>query len=51
MAVLNGIHDLFDSLISALNAAHIDEDKISFDFVKSRCHQEEQSYAQRGHDS
>lgn len=51
MALLNGLPDRFDSLISALDAANIDEQKFTFDFVQSRCVQEEQRHAQRDLDA
>lgn len=47
MALLHGPPERFDSLISALGAAHIDDDKFTFEFVQSRCVQEEQRHAQR----
>ena len=51
MALLNGLPDRFDSLISALDAANIDDQKFSFEFVQSRCLQEEQRHTQRDNDS
>lgn len=47
MALLNGFSDRFDSLISALDAANIYDEKFSFEFVKSRRFQEEQRHALR----
>ena len=47
MALLNGLPDAFDSLISALDALHGEKDNLKFDFVKSRVLQEEQRIQQR----
>eukprot|EP00171_Calliarthron_tuberculosum_P009826 IDg9826t1 len=47
MSFLNGLPERFDSLISALDALG-DNDKIfSFNYVISRCEQEEQRHSQR----
>lgn len=46
-ASLNGPPDRFDTLISALDAALIVNDKFSFEFIESQCHQEKQRRAQR----
>ena len=50
MALLNGLPDRFDSFISALDAAHTDDDHLTFELVQSRCLQEEQRHAQRDQD-
>ena len=51
MALLNGLSDRFDGLISALDARGNDESTFTFEFVKSRCHQEEQRHTQRDADA
>ena len=51
MALLNGLPDKFDGLISALDALGDDESTFTFEFVKSRCHQEEQRHSQRDADA
>eukprot|EP00171_Calliarthron_tuberculosum_P022313 IDg22313t1 len=47
MALLNGLPERFDGLISALDALGNDDKIFTFDFVKSRCAQEEQRHSQR----
>lgn len=47
MAVLNGLPDRFDSLISALDALGNDDKVFTLDFVKSRVPQEEQRMGKR----
>ena len=47
MALLNGLPDRFDSLISALDASYTDDKSLTFELVQSRCLQEEQRHAQR----
>eukprot|EP00171_Calliarthron_tuberculosum_P022571 IDg22571t1 len=44
MALLNGLPDRFDGLISGLDALETDEKLFNFDFVKSCCQQEEQRH-------
>ena len=51
MALLNGLPDRFDSLISALDATHTDDKDLTFELVQSRCLQEEQRHAQRDQDA
>ena len=51
MALLNGLPERFDSLISALDALGNDDKLFTFNFVKSRCVQEEQRHAQREKDA
>ena len=51
MALLNGLPDRFDSLISALDALGNDDKLFTFEFVKSRCVQEEQRHTQRDIDA
>ena len=51
MALLNGLPDRFDGLISALDALGNDEKLFTFEFVKSRCQQEEQRHAKRDEDA
>ena len=51
MALLNGLPDRFDSLISALDALGNDEEQFTFEFVKSRCQQEEQRHIKRDEDT
>ena len=51
MALLNGLPDRYDPLISALDAANIDDDHLTFEFVQSRCLQEEQRHVQRDRDA
>ena len=51
MALLNGLPDRFDSLISALDASHTDDEDLTFEFVQSRCLQEEQRHAIRDQDA
>ena len=41
MALLNGLPDRFDGLISAIDALCTSEESFTFEFVKSRCTQEE----------
>ena len=47
MAMLNGLPDRFDGLISALDAIGDDDKTFTFEYVVSRCQQEEQRHAQR----
>eukprot|EP00171_Calliarthron_tuberculosum_P023309 IDg23309t1 len=47
MALLNGLPEKFDSLISALDAIGSDDQLFTFEFVSSRCEQEEQRQSQR----
>ena len=55
MALLNGLPDRFDSLISALDASHTDDKQLTFELVcmcgQSRCLQEEQRHTQRDQDA
>lgn len=51
MDLSSGVSHRFNSLISALDAAHIDNYKISFDLVQSQSHQIEKLHAQRDHDA
>lgn len=51
IALLNGLPGLFHTLISALDAFHIDDKNFTFEFVQSRCHQEEQRHILRDRDS
>ena len=51
MALLNGLPDRFDSLISALDALADDQELFTFEFVKSRCQQEEQRHIKRDEDT
>ena len=51
MALLNGLRDRFDSLISALDASHTDDKQLTFELVQSRCLQEEQRHTQRDQDA
>lgn len=51
MALLNGLPDRFDGLISALDALGTEGDKFSFEFVKGRCHQAEQRHLKRDEDT
>ena len=44
IALLNGLPDRFDSLISALDASHTDDKHLTFELVQSRCLQEEQRH-------
>ena len=37
MALLNGLPDRFDTLISALDASHTDDKHMTFELVQSRC--------------
>lgn len=46
MALLHGVSLLYNSVISALDAARTDDIKYSFDFVQRRCAQEEHRQAQ-----
>eukprot|EP00171_Calliarthron_tuberculosum_P003752 IDg3752t1 len=45
MALLNGLPERFDGLISALDALGNDDKIFTFDFIKSRCVQEEQRHS------
>lgn len=47
MAVLNGLPDLFDNLISALDALRNEHERFTLDFVKSRVLKEEQRMKMR----
>jgi len=47
MALLNGLPDPYDSLISALDAVGTEESNLEFDHVKSRVMQEEQRMGMR----
>lgn len=47
MSLLNGLSDLFDGVIGDLNALGNEQKLFTLDFVKSRCQQEEQHYANR----
>ena len=47
MALLNGLPETYDSLISALDALHGEEDDLRLDYVKSRVIQEEQRIENR----
>eukprot|EP00171_Calliarthron_tuberculosum_P009009 IDg9009t1 len=47
MALLNGLPEKFDSLICAIDAIGDDEKLFTFEFVLSRCEQEEQRQSQR----
>eukprot|EP00171_Calliarthron_tuberculosum_P000924 IDg924t1 len=47
MALLNGLPERFDGLISALDALGNDDKIFTLEFVKSRCVQEEQRHSQR----
>eukprot|EP00171_Calliarthron_tuberculosum_P001057 IDg1057t1 len=47
MALLNGLPERFDGLISALDALGNDDKIFTLEFVKSRCAQEEQRHSQR----
>ena len=51
MGLLNGLPDRFDGLISALDALGDDTKVFTFDFVLSRCEQEEQRHTQRDQDA
>ena len=51
MALLIGLPDRFDGLISALNALGNDEKLFTFDFLKSRCQKEEQRHKHRDNDA
>lgn len=51
MAFLCGLPDRFDGLISALDALADDSKTFTFQFVVSRCQQEEQRHAQRDQDT
>ena len=51
IALLNGLPDRFDSLISALDASHTDDKHLTFELVQSRCLQEEQRHTQRDEDA
>lgn len=51
MTLLNGLPERFDGLISALDALGDDEKLFTFEFVKSRCQQEEQRHIQRDKDN
>ena len=51
MALLNGLPDRFDGLISALDALDDNDKSFTFNFVKSRCVQEEQRHTQRAKDA
>lgn len=42
MAMLNGLPEAYDPLISAIDAIHGEDEKLKFDYVKSRIIQEEQ---------
>lgn len=50
MAFLNGLSDRFDGLISALDTLGHGDELFTFEFVKSRCQQEEQHHIQREKD-
>ena len=47
MALLNGLPEAYDPLISALDALHGEENDLKFDYVKSRVLQEEQRIGNR----
>ena len=47
MAMLNGLPERFDGLISALDAIGDDNEVFTFEYVISRCQQEEQRHIQR----
>lgn len=47
MALLNGLQEQFDSIINAVDAVGDDDQLFTFDFVLSRCEQEEQRQSQR----
>ena len=47
MAMLNGLPERFDGLISALDAIGDDNEVFTFEYVVSRCQQEEQRHIQR----
>ncbi len=47
MALLNGLSEEYNTLISALNANDEDETKLKFEFIKSRIMQEEQRISMR----
>ena len=51
MALLNGLPDQYNSLISALDAIGNEDDKLEFDHVKARIMQEEQRMSMRITDS
>ena len=51
MTLLSGLPDRFDSLISALDAVSEDSNKFTFQFVISRCQQEEQRHIHRDQES
>ncbi len=47
MALLNGLPEEYNALISALDAIDEDETKLNFEFIKSRIIQEEQRIKMR----
>lgn len=47
MVLLNSLPDHLDPLISTLHTSHSDEKNFTFEFVQSRCVQEEQRFTQR----
>lgn len=45
MSFCSSLSDRFESPMSAVDTANIDDNKLSFDFVQSRCFKEEQNHA------